>query len=74
MSMNDVINDARKKLLFNNFLKQSDGVYIKNDWTVRLFPDFTVDAFNDDYYWNGNIHDINIDDVISDINEFVEGR
>lgn len=72
--MNDVFNDAKKKLLINNFLRQSETVFTKNDWTVRLFSNYTMDAFNDDYYFGGSIYDVNIDDVIADINDFIEGR
>lgn len=72
--MINVITEARKKLLSNNFTKLNDTDYKKSDFIVRVFPDFTIDAYNEDYYWGGSIYDVKIDDLISDINEFIQGR
>lgn len=63
--------NAQQKLLIGGFAKDSDSEFVKNDWTVRFFVE-QFEAFNNKYYFREDLTNIDMDDVISDINGFIE--
>lgn len=63
--------EAKQKLLTGGFAQESDSEFVKSDWKVRFFVE-QFEVFNDTYYFRGDVINTDMNDVISDINGFIE--